>query len=101
MHRFQIQVTALPIMLSDSMQDFIGHGVSGSGKTTSYVLGILCRIKINEKFPQAIRMVPTVELAEQIMRLFMKIGRYSNIECHLLIDDDTCTTGILRLCAWR
>lgn len=56
------------IALADAMkdQDLIVQAKTGSGKTAVFGLGILNKIKPNQKIPQALILCPTRELAAQV-----------------------------------
>ena len=73
----KIQAAALPIILGSGgvpKQSFIGQAQSGSGKTAAFVLGFLQQITEDE-YPQAIVVAPTLELAEQIHKDVVKMGK--------------------------
>jgi ATP-dependent RNA helicase DDX19/DBP5 len=60
-----IQAASLPIILQG--QNLIGQAQSGSGKTAAFCIGMLAAIDITQACPQAICVVPTRELAIQIV----------------------------------
>lgn len=62
----KIQERALPLLLKNPPQNFVGQSQSGTGKTAAFLLNILQRIDLNTKNPQAIVLAPTRELAKQI-----------------------------------
>jgi translation initiation factor 4A len=55
-------------------KDIIAQARSGTGKTGSFVVGVISRIDINNKKIQAIIMSPTHELAHQIAKVCTDIG---------------------------
>ncbi len=59
-----IQEKGLPFILSN--RDFIGQANTGSGKTAAFALGILAKLDLTNHMPQALVIVPTRELAEQV-----------------------------------
>jgi ATP-independent RNA helicase DbpA len=59
-----IQEKGLPFILGS--KDFIGQANTGSGKTAAFALGILAKLDLTNHMPQALVLVPTRELAEQV-----------------------------------
>lgn len=73
----KIQAAALPVILGRGgvkKQSFIGQAQSGSGKTAAFVLGFLEQIT-EDAYPQALCVAPTLELAEQIYKDVLKMGK--------------------------
>ena len=62
----KIQAISLPMILTPPHKDLIAQAHNGSGKTTCFVLGMLSRIDLNLKAPQALCVCPTRELALQV-----------------------------------
>ncbi|MBT5855208.1 DEAD/DEAH box helicase [bacterium] len=60
-----IQAQTIPLMLSDE-RDVIGQAQTGTGKTAAFGLPILEQLRPSEKYPQALIMAPTRELAIQV-----------------------------------
>jgi len=74
-----IQEKGLPFILSD--RDFIGQANTGSGKTAAFALGILAKLDLANNMPQALVLVPTRELAEQVTGEIRRLARFtSNIK---------------------
>ena len=74
-----IQEKGLPFILSN--RDFIGQANSGSGKTAAFALGILAKLDLSNHRPQALVLVPTRELAEQVANEIRRLARFtSNIK---------------------
>ncbi len=74
-----IQAKGLPHILS--ARDFIGQANTGSGKTAAFALGILCKLDLKNPMPQALVLVPTRELAEQVAKEIRRLARFtSNIK---------------------
>lgn len=71
-----IQAKGLPFILSN--QDFIGQANTGSGKTAAFALGILAKLDMTIRNPQALVVVPTRELAEQVAGEIRRLARFSN-----------------------
>jgi len=55
-------------------RDIIAQAQSGTGKTATFSIGLLSRINLLERFPQAIVLSPTRELATQSTRVIRSIG---------------------------
>ncbi|MEE1943553.1 DEAD/DEAH box helicase [Pedobacter sp. KR3-3] len=61
-------------------QDIIAVGPEGAGKTTTYVLATLMRIKYGfEEAPRALILVPTKEKVEEVMAQFELLNRNQTI----------------------
>jgi ATP-independent RNA helicase DbpA len=74
-----IQEKGLPFILTD--RDFIGQANTGSGKTAAFALGILSKLDVAMQRPQALVLVPTRELAEQVAGEIRRLARFtSNIK---------------------
>ncbi len=71
-----IQAEGLPIILGK--RDFIGQANTGSGKTAAFALGILTKLDIAQTLPQALVLVPTRELAEQVAHEIRRLARFTN-----------------------
>ena len=71
-----IQEKGLPFILSD--RDFIGQANTGSGKTAAFALGILTKLDLTIHMPQALVIVPTRELAEQVANEIRRLARFTN-----------------------
>ena len=79
LERTPIQEEGLPLILSN--RDFIGQANAGSGKTAAFALGILARLDVANNKPQALVLVPTRELAEQVAGEIRRLARFtSNIK---------------------
>jgi ATP-dependent RNA helicase DDX19/DBP5 len=70
----KIQERALPLLLKDPAQNFIGQSQSGTGKTAAFALNMLQRIDPTLKRPQALVLAPTRELAKQIAGVAKLMG---------------------------
>ncbi|MBF0571781.1 MAG: ATP-dependent RNA helicase DbpA [Candidatus Omnitrophica bacterium] len=74
-----IQEKGLPLILSG--RDFIGQANTGSGKTAAFALGILAKLDMTNHMPQALVLVPTRELSEQVANEIRRLARFtSNIK---------------------
>ena len=74
----EIQSKAMSRILGG--QDLIGIGPEGCGKTTTYVLGILMKLKhAFEVAPRAMVLVETKERALEVEEEFERFNRYSDI----------------------
>lgn len=68
-----IQQHAIPLLLQGS--DLIGQAQTGTGKTAAFALSIL-QVLPPEKKVQALVLVPTRELALQVVEEFRELGKY-------------------------
>ena len=74
-----IQQKGLPFILTN--RDFIGQANTGSGKTAAFALGILSKLDLTNHMPQALVIVPTRELSEQVANEIRRLARFtSNIK---------------------
>lgn len=71
-----IQEQGLPFILKG--RDFIGQANTGSGKTAVFALGILSKISLDNRNPQALVVVPTRELASQVTNEIRLLGRFTS-----------------------
>ncbi|XP_022169422.1 eukaryotic initiation factor 4A-I-like, partial [Myzus persicae] len=78
--------TQLRIFLSCIMgHDIIVQTQSGVGKTTAVVISILQQIDTSLNECQALILVPSVELARQIQKVVIDLGKFINADCHACI----------------
>ncbi len=69
-------------------QDIIAVGPEGSGKTTSYVLGVLMRLKYGfEEAPRALILVPDKERIDEVIAKFELLNRNATIRIVPLYPD--------------
>lgn len=68
-----IQQESIPHLLLK--KDLIGQAATGSGKTASFSLPLLHQLHLDEKILQALVLVPTRELATQVVSEIRKWGR--------------------------
>ena len=73
-----IQKQAIPIAMQG--KDIIGQAQTGTGKTAAFGIPILERIEGLTKYPQAIIIAPTRELALQVSEELAKIGKHKRIK---------------------
>jgi len=69
-----IQKEAIPLVIQQ--KDVIAKAKTGSGKTLAFALPLILKLDENEYFPQALIIVPTRELCEQIAGECKKLARY-------------------------
>ncbi|CAN8075723.1 unnamed protein product [Agarophyton chilense] len=83
----KIQATSLPMILSPNgeYKNLIAQAHNGSGKTASFVLGMLSRIDYSIKSTQALCVVPTRELARQIRDVIISLGKFTRATSALAI----------------
>jgi hypothetical protein len=70
----KIQERALPLLMKDPPQNFIGQSQSGTGKTAAFTLNMLSRIDLSNSQPQCLVLAPTRELARQIASNCQMLG---------------------------
>ena len=69
-------------------KDIVVQSHSGTGKTATFLIGVLSRIDVNNKCPQAIIICNTRELANQTLKVLEAIGNYSDISNKICIGGD-------------
>jgi ATP-dependent RNA helicase DDX19/DBP5 len=89
----KVQEQALPVLLKDPPQHVICQAKSGDGKTISYVLTMLQRIKEDVKATQSLCAAPTRELARQLYDVTKRLGRFTGITVGLVIKDTSLKEG--------
>ena len=67
-----VQAQVIPPAMAG--RDCLGNAPTGTGKTASFLLPIIEKIDERDRFPQALILVPTRELAHQIGREFEKLS---------------------------
>jgi ATP-independent RNA helicase DbpA len=77
-----IQSLALPIILEG--HDLIAQAKTGSGKTAAFGLGILNKLKLEQKQLQSLILCPTHELALQVAEELRRLGRLIK-NCKILV----------------
>ncbi|PUZ21528.1 ATP-dependent RNA helicase RhlE [Chitinophaga costaii] len=77
-HPYPVQEQAIPAILAG--KDVLGVSKTGSGKTASYALPIIERFQQrterSERFPPALVLVPTRELAIQVAEVFTDLSEH-------------------------
>mmetsp|Transcript_802 Transcript_802/g.2620 ORF Transcript_802/g.2620 Transcript_802/m.2620 type:complete len:478 (+) Transcript_802:184-1617(+) len=85
----QIQAKTLPLIVLPPHRHLIAQAHNGSGKTTCFVLGMLSRIDVSVRAPQAICICPVRELVIQNQQVLEKMAKYTGISyCTTASDDD-------------
>ena len=69
-------------------KDVVIQSHSGTGKTATFVIGLLQRININEHNTQCIVISNSRELADQTYKVFKNISKFTNITSNLCIGGD-------------
>lgn len=72
----KIQETALPTLLAEPPQNMIAQSQSGTGKTAAFVLAMLSRVDFSKRYPQALCLSPTYELALQTGKVVEQMGQF-------------------------
>lgn len=73
----KIQVEAIPHIINK--KDVIGEAKTGTGKTLSFLLPIICNLSPNDNTPEVLVLSPTRELALQITEEATKFASPKNI----------------------
>ena len=78
-----IQNKSIPTIIEG--KDVIAQAQSGTGKTGAFSIGMLCRIDPELKRTQSIIILPTHELANQVLSVIKEISSYANITNMLVV----------------
>jgi len=78
-------------------RDTIGQAQSGTGKTATFVIGVLQRMDIGVRGCQALILAPTRELANQIQKVALALGDYQKVKCHACIGGTSVREDIDKL----
>ena len=71
----EIQVKTIPVLLKHE-GDFVGRSATGTGKTFAYGAPLLSRIDPKSSTIQAVVLVPTRELCEQVGNELIALAKY-------------------------
>lgn len=85
----KIQAVTLPMILMPPYYDLVSQAHDASGKTICFVLGMLSRVDLKKKIPQALCLRPTREFVLQNQAVLLRIGKFAGITCMCAIPDDT------------
>lgn len=89
---FPIQERALePLLLK---KDVIGQAKTGTGKTAAYVIPMLQTINVANRYPQALVLAPTRELAVQITDEVKRLGKYTGVKAVTIYGGQTINIQI-------
>ncbi len=77
-----IQARALPRLLAG--KDLIGQAKTGSGKTLAFAIPMVERVDPELKAVQALVLVPTRELAQQVGQVVEALGRHRRVRTSLI-----------------
>ena len=81
-----IQAAAIPVALEG--RDILGIAQTGTGKTASFTLPMICRLETGRaraRMPRSLILAPTRELAAQVAQSFEKYGINHKLSVALLI----------------
>lgn len=70
----QVQLASIPILLGG--EDLLAQAQTGTGKTAAFALPILTQLEINKRYPQALILTPTRELAIQVAEAFQRYAKH-------------------------
>lgn len=83
----RIQEFAIPNIIGDPMNHFIGQAQSGSGKTAAFVVGMLMRADESINAPQALCICPTRELTNQIYEVCSQMAQFTNLQIRIILKE--------------
>lgn len=73
-----VQHQAIPILLENEC-DFIALAATGTGKTAAYAIPLIEKLHPKSKYPQALILCPTRELASQVAEQITNLGKIKGI----------------------
>lgn len=91
----EVQRKVIPLALEG--RDLIAQSQTGSGKTAAFAIPLVERIDVEERYPQALVLVPTRELTFQIKNEISYIGRFRKIRCAAVIGRQPVDTQMKEL----
>ncbi|CAJ0955990.1 unnamed protein product, partial [Mesorhabditis belari] len=90
----KIQEFALPLLLMEPPTNMIAQSQSGTGKTAAFVLTMLSRVVPENKYPQALCLAPTHELAKQIGKVVNDMSRFMpDVKVHFAVKGQMADFG--------
>lgn len=89
----EIQTKAIPILLKHS-GDFIGLAATGTGKTAAFGLPMIEHLDTSKKYPQALILSPTRELALQIVEQLKTLSSYKKMKVAAIYGGSSYRTQI-------
>jgi len=78
-------------------RDTIGQAQSGTGKTATFVIGVLQRSDMSLRACQGLILAPTRELANQIQKVALALGDYMEVKVHCCIGGTSVREDIEKL----
>jgi len=91
-----IQEEAIPIALAG--KDIVARAKNGTGKTASFLIPVLERVDPEQKYIQALVLVPTRELALQTSQVCKELGKYiKSLEVMVTTGGTSLKDDIVRL----
>ena len=90
----KIQSRALPILIEEKNMNLIAQSQSGTGKTATFGLGTLQHIDETKPVVQAIVVAPSLELADQISNVLLKLTKFTQITVKATLKGDTIKSRI-------
>jgi len=90
-----IQIEGIKAILTK--KDCVLQSQSGTGKTATYLLGVLQLIDTTKKSTQGIIIVPTRELAEQIYSVASNLGKYIGLTINICIGGTSVSEAITEI----
>ncbi|KAF7256994.1 hypothetical protein EG68_06083 [Paragonimus skrjabini miyazakii] len=89
-----IQEKALSSLIGSSPQNMIAQSQSGTGKTATFLLAMLSRVRPEDTFCQCLCMAPTRELAQQIVSVGRRMAAFmENVIFGLAVRDEQAPVG--------
>ncbi|CAF3707687.1 unnamed protein product [Rotaria sp. Silwood1] len=65
--------------------DVIAQAQAGTGKTITFIIAVLQQLNVDCKDCQALILVPTRELAQEIHRVVLALGEHMHVTCHACV----------------
>lgn len=77
--------------------DTIGQAQSGTGKTATFAIAAIQKLKTDVDHCQALILAPTRELAQQIQKVVHTLGAYLKVKCHACVGGTDVREDMMKL----
>lgn len=93
----EIQQKTIPVLLNEKPQDIVALASTGTGKTGAFGIPLIEKIEAQSRFPQALVLSPTRELASQVAEQLKKMGAAKGIQVAVIYGGSSYRTQIQAL----
>lgn len=93
----EIQQKTIPVLLDEKAQDLVALASTGTGKTAAFGIPLVEKIDEGLRYPQALVLSPTRELASQVAEQLKKLGSAKGINVAVIYGGSSYRTQIGQL----